>query len=319
MKKYLIPSAIIIVTACLFFAFKFALPPRQTLGIESTADMQGFVGVDKQIFFRESDATWGDMTWLEAWLYDANSTATPSSTVIKPTSVTNGRYIKWAFEVPAQSFSSLTGKPTTLSGYGISDAYPLSGNPSGYLTSVPAQSFSSLTGKPNSLAGYGITDAYPLSGNPSGFLTSIPAAPGNNNASGYGTGTAYTLTTTSAKVTFGTTSPSITIPAAGTYLIFPNIKLEYVGLTLAVTRTAAFKLRRTNNTAADLSNATANFNAPAIAIAQNGTAGDVDINPIIYTTSNNNDVVEIWGSISGATLTGTMQVGDASIIAIRIY
>lgn len=37
--------------------------------------------------------------------------------------------------VPAQSFASLTGKPTTLSGYGITDAYPLTGNPSGFLTS----------------------------------------------------------------------------------------------------------------------------------------------------------------------------------------
>ena len=74
--------------------------------------------------------------------------------------------------IPAQSFSSLTGKPTTLAGYGITDAYPLSGNPSGFLISVPAQSFNSLTGKPTTLSGYGITDAYPLSGNPSGFLTS---------------------------------------------------------------------------------------------------------------------------------------------------
>ncbi len=44
-------------------------------------------------------------------------------------------------------------------------------NDSLYLTSVPAQSFSSLTGKPITLLGYGITDAYPLTGNPSGFLT----------------------------------------------------------------------------------------------------------------------------------------------------
>jgi len=51
--------------------------------------------------------------------------------------------------VPAQSFSSLTGKPTSLSGYGITDAYPLSGNPSGFITSVPAQSWSSITGKPS--------------------------------------------------------------------------------------------------------------------------------------------------------------------------
>lgn len=46
-------------------------------------------------------------------------------------------------------------------------------NPNGYISSVPAQSFASLTGKPTTLSGYGITDAYPLTGNPSGFLTTI--------------------------------------------------------------------------------------------------------------------------------------------------
>ena len=46
--------------------------------------------------------------------------------------------------VPAQSFSSLTGKPTTLAGYGITDAFD--------------GVFSSLTSKPTTLAGYGITD-----------------------------------------------------------------------------------------------------------------------------------------------------------------
>lgn len=51
--------------------------------------------------------------------------------------------------------------------------YPLSANPASYLTSVPAQSFSSLTGKPTTLSGYGITDAYPLSSNPAGYLTSV--------------------------------------------------------------------------------------------------------------------------------------------------
>jgi hypothetical protein len=46
-----------------------------------------------------------------------------------------------------------------------------SSNPNGYISTVPAQSFSSLTGKPTTLSGYGITDAYPLTGNPSGFIT----------------------------------------------------------------------------------------------------------------------------------------------------
>lgn len=48
-------------------------------------------------------------------------------------------------------------------------------NPLGFLTSVPAQSFASLTGKPTTLLGYGITDAYPLAGNPSSFINQAGA------------------------------------------------------------------------------------------------------------------------------------------------
>ena len=86
--------------------------------------------------------------------------------------------------MPAQTFASLTGKPTTVAGYGITDASSASATETltnktintsdntitiveadisdlgSYLTSVPAQSFASLTGKPTTLAGYGITDGY---------------------------------------------------------------------------------------------------------------------------------------------------------------
>lgn len=55
-------------------------------------------------------------------------------------------------------------------------------NPNGYISSVPAQSFASLTGKPTTLAGYSISDAYPLSGNPSAFLTSASITGKTNNS-----------------------------------------------------------------------------------------------------------------------------------------
>ena len=48
--------------------------------------------------------------------------------------------------VPAQSFASLTGKPTTIAGYGITDAFD--------------GAFGSLSGKPTTIAGYGITDSF---------------------------------------------------------------------------------------------------------------------------------------------------------------
>ena len=103
--------------------------------------------------------------------------------------------------VPAQTFASLTGKPTTIAGYGITDSVtPTSShtftnksgnisqwtNDSGYLTSVPAQTFASITGKPSTIAGYGITDTFfsgayaDLTGKPTlfdGAYSSLSGAP----------------------------------------------------------------------------------------------------------------------------------------------
>lgn len=147
---------------------------------------------------------------------------------------------------------------------------------------------------------------------------SLPSAVGTNNAAGYGSGTVYTLSTTSAKVDFGTTDPVITLPAAGTYLITSNVTVEYAGLTTLATAACNFKLRRTNNTAADLTNATSSFNVPAVALLTQ-TAGDADIQSVIYTTANNNDVIEVWGSRGNNVSLGSINVGQASVIAIRIY
>lgn len=74
---------------------------------------------------------------------------------------TNGN---WKSAAWLPSWAQVTGSPTVVS-YFTNDA--------GYLTSVPAQSFGSLTGKPTTLAGYGITDAYPLSSNPAGYIANI--------------------------------------------------------------------------------------------------------------------------------------------------
>lgn len=155
--------------------------------------------------------------------------------------------------------------------------------------------------------------------NPTTRVLNVPPPAGVSNTAAYSAGTVYTLTTTSQKVDFGTTDPVVTIPSPGTYLIFTNIKLEANGLTLAVARQSDFKLRRTNNTAADIPNAVTNFKSPILSVAQNGTAGDVDIPVVKYTTTNSNDVLELWGSISGTTLTGTMTVGEASVVAVKIY
>ena len=78
--------------------------------------------------------------------------------------------------VHSHAFSTLTSKPTTLSGYGIKDAVPatrkvnnkalssdisLTASDVGAAASGHSHAFSTLTSKPTTLSGYGITDAVP--------------------------------------------------------------------------------------------------------------------------------------------------------------
>ena len=55
------------------------------------------------------------------------------------------------------AFSSLTSVPTTIAGYGITNAYTKTEVDTAITNGTP--SFSTLTGKPTTLTGYGITDA----------------------------------------------------------------------------------------------------------------------------------------------------------------
>lgn len=170
-----------------------------------------------------------------------NATNTPTI----PTNnnqLTNGAgYIT---SVPAQSFSSLTGKPTTIAGYGITDAFDgaygsLTGTPTiptnnseltngaGYITSVPAQSFASLTSKPTTISGYGITDAFDGAYS---SLTGLPTIPTNNNqlsnGAGYVTSSGVTSVATSGGLTGGTITGTGTISVD--WDVRPNLN-QYFG------------------------------------------------------------------------------------------
>ena len=111
-----------------------------------------------------------------------------------------------------KAFASLTGKPTTLAGYGITDGSTFSGQ------------FSALTGKPTTIAGYGITDAFDgayasLTGSPTnvstftndaGYITSYTETSTLNDVAGRGASTATALTFTGGiQVTGGVITDSI--------------------------------------------------------------------------------------------------------------
>ena len=155
-----------------------------------------------------------------------------------------------------------------------------------------------------------------LQPNNTGFSLS-PTAPSNSALSIAAVGTAYALTTSQALLDFGTTDPILTITEPGTYLLLANVRVDYTAATFAAVRNVTLKLRRTNNTAADITGATTTFQTQIITTLT-FTAFDGDLPPVIYTTLNNNDIIHFFGGIDTGPTAGTIDAVAASIVAIKL-
>lgn len=134
----------------------------------------------------------------------------------------------------------------------------------------------------------------------------------------YAAGTGYSLDATPQLLNFGTTDPSLVITAPGTYLLFARVRVDYAAATFVAVRTVSLLLRRTNNTAANITNAVAGFKTPLSASALTYTAGMFELAPVVYVTSNSTDIIQAWGSIDVAPGAGTIDAVEASIVAVRI-
>jgi hypothetical protein len=135
--------------------------------------------------------------------------------------------------------------------------------------------------------------------------------------SAYSAGTAYALTATPALLDFGTTDPSITIDKAGTYMLKAYARVDYNAATHAANRTITLKMRRTNNTPADLTNGTR-----AVLTETTTTLSKTFATPsweTVYTTSNADDIIQIFGSIDTVPTVGSDDVVEAYVLAVRLY
>jgi hypothetical protein len=134
----------------------------------------------------------------------------------------------------------------------------------------------------------------------------------------YGTGTAYSLTNAAAAIDLGTTDPAIVLDEAGTYLILGQAHLARAGATV-VAETATIKVRRTNNTAADVSVLPV-IDLPA-STTLTDTLGIFAIPPFIYTTANDDDALALFGQVSATLSAGTINATaiGTSLVAIRLF
>lgn len=155
-----------------------------------------------------------------------------------------------------------------------------------------------------------------LSPQPDGFKLS-PKASTSVAQSVYAAGTPYQLTQTPALLTFGTTSPSLVLGNPGTYLLIARVVLNYNAATFAASRVATLKLRRINNTAADLPNSSITANTDIITLITS-TMGAFPFAPVIYMTQNNNDNIQIFGDVATVPTAGSLDAAAAEIIAIKL-
>ena len=138
-----------------------------------------------------------------------------------------------------------------------------------------------------------------------------------NYLSVYAAGTAYSLTASNAELVFGTTSPSLTINTAGTYLIQGRANLKYNAATFAAAQTATLLLERTNNTPGAIANSNT-ANQLRILTTTTDSAGIIMMPPVIYTTVNSNDIIQIYGYLSAIPSAGSVQAVEACILATRL-
>lgn len=151
----------------------------------------------------------------------------------------------------------------------------------------------------------------------SGVALQLAGVAFHNPLSVYAAGTAYTLTAVSAAVDFGTTDPIITINAAGTYALRAKVKVALNGATFAANRTLTVKLRRTNNTAADVANSSTTWIVPIITTITQ-TLAVIELPEVIYTTALATDTIQLFADISVLPTAGTISIDEASIVAVRL-
>ena len=133
----------------------------------------------------------------------------------------------------------------------------------------------------------------------------------------YAVGTAYSLTNTPAALDFGTTDPVIVLTTAGTYRISGFVNIKYNAATFAAARDVTIKLRRTNNTAADLTNGTIVVTTNIITTLTY-TFATIYWEAADYTTTNTDDSITIFGDVSTAPTAGSLDVIAAFVKARRV-
>lgn len=133
----------------------------------------------------------------------------------------------------------------------------------------------------------------------------------------HSSGSAYSLGITSGEYSFGGTSPSITLdPAWSKWRITLTQTLKFNNATYSPSVTVTTKLRRTNNTATDVTNSTRTLDT---GVRSSVTETWLTLTTVVdYTvTATGGDIIKPYGHLGGSTPNG-VQVTECSLVAVPV-
>lgn len=142
-------------------------------------------------------------------------------------------------------------------------------------------------------------------------------APTANQVAATGAGTAYALTTTSALIDLGTTDPTIVLDEAGVYLLCADVVINYNAATFAASQDVIIKLRKTNNTPADIAGGSRTIKTD-IVTTKTATMQAFGFISEPFSTNNTDDTISLFGSVAAAPGAGSLDVTFANIRAFRL-
>lgn len=111
-------------------------------------------------------------------------------------------------------------------------------------------------------------------------------------------------------------SPTLTINAAGTYIIMARADILYNGATTVADRSITMSLKRMNNSPGTLANSTIIAHTGVVTTLTSSMPGASWW--CTYTTSNANDIINMIASITTVPSAGTLDITNASLIAYRL-
>lgn len=150
-------------------------------------------------------------------------------------------------------------------------------------------------------------------------VSTVLAALNATNQTASCSGTAYTLTNALTTVTCGTTSPTMTISTAGTYLVMWNARVDHSGATYAANRTITVALARTNNTPGTITGGGQSLITNVITTTTETAEGGNMSSFVLYTTTNTNDVLVLQALVSVVATAGSSVVSTAKMLALRLF